>query len=341
MTVSHMWFDNKIMDADTSEDQSGSSFDKNAPAVLATLELGSVAQAGHTLQRLPAGSILVKAGAGLVLGGVGIHDLVVEPHVRHGHPVLGEGARLVGADAGGGAEGLDGLQVLHEAVLARHPLGGQRQADGDGGKKTFGHVGHDDADQEDDGVEPVVAEDEGDDEEGDTEEDSNAGDDVNEVFNLFGDGGLSSFKTRGQTSNPAHDSVVTDVDDHAHGGSLYCVGREEGQVLRLQGVLVSEFWAACLWLGLSGQGGVVHLQAPCLDDSEISWAPVSKLNLHDVTKSQFLSLHSDFLSTVPSDKCELGNQVLEALHDLRRFRLLIIGEDTSDCDNSREDDAEV
>ena len=31
MTVAHMWFDNKIMDADTSEDQSGSSFDKNAP----------------------------------------------------------------------------------------------------------------------------------------------------------------------------------------------------------------------------------------------------------------------------------------------------------------------
>merc|ERR1712177_121271 len=31
MTVAHMWFDNKIMDADTSGDQSGSSFDKNAP----------------------------------------------------------------------------------------------------------------------------------------------------------------------------------------------------------------------------------------------------------------------------------------------------------------------
>merc|ERR1712172_151594 len=31
MTVAHMWFDNKIMDADTSEDQSGSSFGKNAP----------------------------------------------------------------------------------------------------------------------------------------------------------------------------------------------------------------------------------------------------------------------------------------------------------------------
>ena len=31
MTVAHMWFDNKIVEADTSEDQSGSAFDKNAP----------------------------------------------------------------------------------------------------------------------------------------------------------------------------------------------------------------------------------------------------------------------------------------------------------------------
>merc|ERR1712123_354836 len=30
MTVAHMWFDNKIVEADTSEDQSGSSFDKEA-----------------------------------------------------------------------------------------------------------------------------------------------------------------------------------------------------------------------------------------------------------------------------------------------------------------------
>merc|ERR1712214_196987 len=30
MTVAHMWFDNKIVEADTSEDQSGASFDKNA-----------------------------------------------------------------------------------------------------------------------------------------------------------------------------------------------------------------------------------------------------------------------------------------------------------------------
>merc|ERR1712214_177849 len=31
MTVAHMWFDNKIVEADTSEDQSGNAFDKSAP----------------------------------------------------------------------------------------------------------------------------------------------------------------------------------------------------------------------------------------------------------------------------------------------------------------------
>lgn len=31
----------------------------------------------------------------LILCGVGLVDLVVEPHVCHGHPVLGEGSGLV------------------------------------------------------------------------------------------------------------------------------------------------------------------------------------------------------------------------------------------------------
>ena len=45
-----------------------------------------------------------------------------------GHAVLGQGARLVGADGGGGAQGLHRLQVLHQAVLPGHALGRQGQA---------------------------------------------------------------------------------------------------------------------------------------------------------------------------------------------------------------------
>ena len=50
----------------------------------------------------------------------------VEPEVRDGHAVLRQRAGLVGADGGRGAERLDRLEVLHEAVLLRHALRRQR-----------------------------------------------------------------------------------------------------------------------------------------------------------------------------------------------------------------------
>ena len=37
----------------------------------------------------------------LILGGVGFDDLVVEPHVGHCHPVLGQSSSLVRADGRG------------------------------------------------------------------------------------------------------------------------------------------------------------------------------------------------------------------------------------------------
>ena len=93
-----------------------------------------------------------------------------------GHSVLGQSSGLVRANGWGRTQGLDGFQVLDEAVLWGHSLGGQGEADSDGGQETFGHVSDDDADQEDDGVQPVVAEDESDDEEADSEEDSDSRD---------------------------------------------------------------------------------------------------------------------------------------------------------------------
>ena len=79
-----------------------------------------------------------------------------------GHSVLGQGASLVRADGGGGSQGLDSLQILDQAVLGCHPLGGQGQAHGDGGQKTLGDVGDNDTNQEDVGIEPVVTKDVGD-----------------------------------------------------------------------------------------------------------------------------------------------------------------------------------
>ena len=61
----------------------------------------------------------------LVFSGVSLMDLIVEPHVGYGHPVLGQRACLVRADGGGGAQSLHSLQVLYQAVLTSHSLGSE------------------------------------------------------------------------------------------------------------------------------------------------------------------------------------------------------------------------
>ena len=133
--------------------------------------------------------------------------------MSNGHPVLGQGSSFVRADGRSGAEGFDSLQVLDKAILLGHALGRQRQADGNGGEEAFGHISHDDTDQEDDGVQPVVAESEGDDEEGHAKEDGHSRNDVDEMLNLAGDWRLSRVQTSGQPGNATHHRVVAGFDN--------------------------------------------------------------------------------------------------------------------------------
>ena len=68
---------------------------------------------------------------------------------------------------------------------------------------------------------------------------------------------------KGQKShacNPSHDGEVADVDDDAFGSAFDGVGREEGQVLGLQRVFVSELRRPGLRFRLTGEGRIVHLE---------------------------------------------------------------------------------
>ena len=56
--------------------------------------------------------------------------------------------------------------------------------DRNSGQQSLGYIGDNDSNEEDDGVKPLVAEDESDDEESDSEEDGHASDEVYEVFDL-------------------------------------------------------------------------------------------------------------------------------------------------------------
>ena len=68
-------------------------------------------------------------------------------------------------------------------------------------------------------------------------------------------------------------SVVTNVDDHADTGALHSVGREEANVLGLQGVL--------------DKRGLIHISARCKDN----WNNVS--NVHKKLTT-YLNLVGEF-----------------------------------------------
>merc|ERR1719188_213732 len=195
---------------------------QDGDSFLTSLELSTIAKSGNSLQGLPSTGVLPCLGSSrLVLGGIGLDNLVVKPHVSNGHSVLGQGSGLVRADGGGGAEGLHGLQVLDQAVLGGHPLGGQGETHGDGGQETLRDVGDDDSDQEDDGVQPVVAEDEG-------------GDDVDKMGNFLGNGSFVRSQTRGKTSNSTHDSLISDIDNDSNSSSFNSICGEERKILGFQ-----------------------------------------------------------------------------------------------------------
>jgi len=104
----------------------------------------------------------------LVVDGA-VNGLSVEEHVGDGHSVLGKGTCLVGADARGGSEGLDGLQVLDEHHLSSHSLGGKSEGYSDGSEKTFWYVSDNNTNGENQVSDNVILVNETEDEENNTE----------------------------------------------------------------------------------------------------------------------------------------------------------------------------
>jgi len=308
---------------------------------LASKEDGSVAKGGNSSKVSPGGIVLVgDVASGLILSRVSFLDLVVEPHVSDGHSVLGKSTGLVRADGGGGTKGLNGFQVLDEAVLFGHALGGESKADSDSGEETFWDIGDNDTDQEDDSFEPVVAEDEGKDEEDNTEEDGNTSNDVDEMLDFLGNWRITRVDVGSEGGDSAHDSVVTASNDDTSGGTFDAVGREESKVTGFEDFNGGLFGVSGLWLGFTSQRRVVNLHRRGRDDSEISGDSVTTFDFDDVTENEFASGNSGFLA-VSENESLLRDEILERFHDGIRFGFLVVLEDTSNDDDSGKDDTEV
>ncbi len=97
----------------------------------------------------------------------------------------------------------------------------------------------------------MVAQNESDNEKGHSQENGNSSDQVNEVSNFLGNGRVAGFQTRCQacakkarqkcsgekifklvTSNTTHNSLVSNIDNHAASGTFDSICREECQISR-------------------------------------------------------------------------------------------------------------
>lgn len=92
-------------------------------------------------------------------------------------------------------------------------------AHSDSSQQSFRYISHNNTNEEDDSLQPAVAQDDGQDEKGDSQEDSHACDDVDEVLDLLGNGGLPGFQPWGQTGNAAHHCTITSAYDNSAGSA--------------------------------------------------------------------------------------------------------------------------
>lgn len=168
-----------------------------------------------------------------------VHDLAAEENVRDGHSVLGEGTSLIGANARGGTEGLNRLQVLNKHKFLGHTLGSKGQGHCDSGEETLRDVSDNDTDGEDEHINSLVLNDnETVEEERDTEGDSDDGDQDNESLNLVGKRSLLGLSGVSQVGNSADSSVITSSEDNTLALTVGTVGTEESDVGRLKHILV-------------------------------------------------------------------------------------------------------
>jgi hypothetical protein len=269
-----------------------------------------------------------------------VEDLSVAEDVGDGHSVLGKSTGLVRADAGGGAEGLDGLEVLDQDHLSGHSLGSEGKRDSDGSEKTLWDVGDDDTNGEHKVGDDVVLINETEDEEDNTEGNGDGRDDSDESFNLNGKWGLGGLSRGGQVSNLTDDGGVTNSEADTGSGTSSALGTEESNVLGLEDVWnCLSIWVDVDIKSLTGEGSVVDFHFVGLEDANIAWDVLTTLDEDDITWDDVLGLDLG-LFAISDNVSNWWDEVLELSHHLSGLGGLHVGEDTRKEGNDGKDDTE-
>ena len=258
----------------------------------------------------------------------------LDPHLGDSHDVLGEGPRLVRANAGGRAQGLYRFHVLHQHLLQVHLLSCESERNCHCGQKALRHVRHYDPYAEHDVCYDVVLVDDPEDEESDPQEDSHGAHYLDEPFELEGHGGFLTFGCLSQISDLSNDGVAPSEHDHSFPLPKGAFGPKEGHVGSLQNALVRGVVSAQELVALPCQRRVVHLHLIRLDNPHVRWDVVPAYYLHYVPRHQLRCCQSRLLP-ISYYVRHWWDVVLEFRHQSRTFRRLVVGETPCDEHHSR------
>jgi hypothetical protein len=254
----------------------------------------------------------------LVVDGA-VNGLSVEEHVGDGHSVLGKGTCLVGADARGGSEGLDGLQVLDEHHLSSHSLGGKSEGYSDGSKKSFWYVSDNNTNGENQVGDNIVVVDETEDEENDTKGHGDSRDDQDESMDLNGKWGLGRLSRGSKVSNLTDDGVVTNSEADTATFTSSAGSSEESNVLGLEDVLDwCKIWVDEDILRLSGKGSVVDFHLVGLENADIARDVLTTFDDNNISWDDLFGING-LLFSVSDNGSSWWNEVLELSHHFSGF----------------------
>lgn len=214
--------------------------------------------------------LVTVASLDIVLEGLvvdlAINGLSRDEHVTEGHSVLGEGTGLIGADARGRSESLDGLKVLDEHLLLGHALSGEGKGDRDGTEETFRDVSHDNTDGEHQVSDVVVSVSDTEEEESNTEDEGDGTDKLNEKLNFDGEGSLNSLGNHGESGDETNNGGISDLDDKTFTVTVSALSSEETNIIGFEnvfflvtkGLSVLHVYNTEKIIGLSSERGVVN-----------------------------------------------------------------------------------
>ena len=253
--------------------------------------LGGVADAGSGLR--VGGSVAGQEGGleqqalhiidqvqviSLQQGAVGIDFL-------RGHLVLGQGARLVGADHRHGPQALHRLEVLHDGGLPGHLLGAQGQDDGDDGAQGLWNGGYGQGHSEHQGVQNGHLPVEGEAEDQGADHQDDGGQLLAEVVQGLLKGGLALLGLVHEGGHLAQLGVHAGAGNDDLRPAVGHQGAGEDHVLPVaQGHLLpgDDLGSLLHPLALAGEGALVDLQGEVFQDAAVGHHHVASLQLHKV-----------------------------------------------------------